>query len=194
MARYAVMASGSGTNFEAIVRALSGSGHEAALLLCDRKAAAVFGRAERLGVPSRYLPYLGRTREEAEAEALKAIRDSGAELIFLAGFMRVLGPLFVGALEGRLVNIHPSLLPAYPGAHAIQRCYEAGDSRFGITIHYVDQGMDTGPRIVQRSLERLPAETLAGFEARVHGLEHLWYPAIARALLDEVELGRRNPS
>jgi phosphoribosylglycinamide formyltransferase-1 len=185
MAGLAVFASGSGSNFEAICLALRDGPHRVARLFYDRKAAYARERAERLGVPATYVPYQGRPRSEAEAEALRALASEGVRLVALAGFMRLLGPDFLSGFPGRVVNIHPSLLPAYPGVDSIRRAFEAGEEDFGITIHFVDEGMDTGPRIIQRSFKRAPGEGLDSIEARVHALEHIWYPRVLAGLLDE---------
>lgn len=187
MSRLAVLASGSGSNFERLVEAVRGSGrHECVLLLYDRKAAGAAGRALRLGVPSRHISYVGRPREAAEAELQEALATAQADLVALAGFMRILGPGFVSAWEGRLVNLHPSLLPAYPGAGAIHRAYAAGDKIVGVSVHFVDKGMDTGPLIAQDSIQRKDDESEADLEARMHALEHRLYPAVVLDLLDEL--------
>jgi len=191
VSRLAVLASGNGSNFEAIVAALEaesaagGPGrHECVLLVHDRKAAYAAERAERLGVPSRYVRYYGRESSEAEAELSAELGEAGVEVVALAGFMRLLSPHFVAAWRGVLLNVHPSLLPEWPGAHAIQRAYEAGERRFGATVHYVDEGMDTGPIIVQEGFSAEPGESLDSVESKIHGIEHRIYP---RAVLDVLD-------
>jgi phosphoribosylglycinamide formyltransferase 1 len=199
VARLAVLASGNGTNFEALARALAerpeaeGPRHECVILIYDRKAAFVAQRASRLGIPARYVTYFKREAVEAEAEIASELDRSGADLIALAGFMRILSPAFVAPRRGRIVNVHPSLLPAWPGAHAIERAYEAGSQEFGVTVHYVDEGMDTGSRIASGRFDRRPGDTLEAIEARVHEIEHDVYPRAVLALLDgiEAEGGRR---
>ena len=101
--------------------------------------------------------------------------------------MRLLSPSFVDSLEGRIINIHPSLLPRHPGTHGIQDCFEAGDTETGITIHYVDHGMDTGPIIRQEKIQRDPGETLEKLERRIHALEHRCYPETILNLLNDRE-------
>lgn len=187
MARFAVLASGSGSNFQAI----AASRHESSLLVCDRKAAPVLERAAKLGVEALYVKYPGRERAEAEAEITAALEARGVELVILAGYMRLFTEGFVERWKGRMLNIHPALLPAWPGTDSIRRSFEAGDERFGITIHEVDRGMDTGPVVLQRSFRKEPGEPLESVEARVHALEHIWYPRIAAGFLDEIEGGRR---
>lgn len=195
-----MLASGNGSNFEAIVEALrgrvaagpaAGPRHDCVLLIYDRKAAFAAERATRLGVPARYLSYYKREASEAEAEIETALEAAGAELVALAGFMRLLSPAFVAARRGRIVNVHPAVLPAWPGAHAIARAYEAGSLEFGVTVHYVDEGMDTGSRIASESFARREGESLDEVEARVHEVEHRIYPAAVLSLLDAIEAERK---
>ncbi|OHD16772.1 MAG: phosphoribosylglycinamide formyltransferase [Spirochaetes bacterium GWD1_61_31] len=187
MGTIAVLASGNGSNFEAIAQACRPggelTGHRLGLLLCDRPEAAVVNRAVRLGVPVKLVAYKGRPRAEAEAKLQSAIDGSGADLVVLAGFMRILGSGFVEHFRGRLVNIHPSLLPLWPGSEAIARAWQAGDSQFGVTVHFVDEGMDTGLIIAQRTIPR--RDSLAATEAALHAVEHELYPEVIRQLLEE---------
>jgi phosphoribosylglycinamide formyltransferase-1 len=178
VARLAVLASGNGSNFEALTLAARGAGHETALLVCDTPGAPVLERAARLGVPSLLAPYAGRRRAEAEEEIRAALDGCGADIVALAGYLRLLGPAFVRHYAGRLVNIHPSLLPAWPGLDAIRRAYEAGEAELGVSVHFVDEGMDTGQLIAQCRVPRL--ESLAATEEAIHRAEHELY---ARALL-----------
>ncbi len=185
MGRLAVLASGNGSNFEALVLALRATGrHSVAVLVCDRRAAFAFERAARLGIPAVYVKYPGRTREEAEAEIEAALTEAKADAVALAGFMRILSPGFAARWEGRLINVHPSLLPRHPGVRAIERSWESGDEALGVTVHYVDGGMDSGPIILQRSFRRAEAASLEAAEERIHGIEHEWYPKAAISLLD----------
>lgn len=193
MARLAVLASGNGGNFQALAEALRGTRHECVLLGHDRRAAFAAERARHLGVPAAYVGYAGRAREEAEAELLERLRASGADIVALAGFLRLLSPAFVGAWTGRLVNIHPSLLPAWPGLDSVRRAYEAGERRFGVTAHFVDEGMDTGPVIDQAEFEAREGESLESVEARIHELEHRLFPRAVLGLLDRIEEGRSRP-
>lgn len=197
MARLAVLASGSGTNFEALALALrerplsEGPRHECAILVYDRKAAFAALRAARLGVPSRYVTYVGREREEAEAEIASVLSEAGADLVALAGFMRVLTPSFAREWKGRVVNIHPALLPKWPGAHAIRDAFEAGERLYGATVHYIDEGVDTGPVIARDSFEAREGESVESIEERIHGIEHRLYPRVVLELLDKIESSRR---
>ncbi len=190
MAKLAVLASGNGSNFEALARALEGSAHRLVLLVHDRKDAYARERAVRLGIPSRHVTWAGRSREEAEAELSSALSEAGTELVALAGFMRLLSPAFVENWAGRLVNVHPSVLPAWPGVDSVRRSFEAGAEEFGVTVHYVDSGMDTGTVIAQLKFRRWPGATLEEVEARVHELEHQLYPSVALELLDRMDASR----
>jgi len=185
VARLAVLASGNGSNFQALAEALrADGGHEAALLVCDRPGAFALERAARLGIPARLIRYAGRPREDAEAEIAAALEDADVDLVALAGFMRLLGPSLVERWEGRMVNVHPALLPAYPGTRSIERAWEAGDAELGVTVHFVDRGMDTGRIIGQARVPR--GETLEATEEAVHRAEHALYPRIVLDLLDGI--------
>lgn len=186
MPKLAVLASGSGTNFEALARALEATEHECVLLISDRADARALDRAARLGVPCRHVSYAGRPRREAEAEIEALLTQAGADLVALAGFLRLLTPDFVRGRAGRLLNIHPALLPAYPGLDALRRAWDAGESAFGVTVHLVDEGMDTGPVLRQGRLERRAGERFEELELRVHALEHALYRETVLRLLDEL--------
>ena len=191
MAGLAVFASGSGSNFEAIARSFEKSSHRISCLIYDRKDAYAFKRAEKYGIRSFYVSYHNREREEAEKEMISILDEQGADIICLAGFMRLLTPLLIDKYRDRIINIHPSLLPKYPGTHGILESFNSKDSELGITIHRVDYGLDTGPIIVQKSFTRKGDETLQEIEAEIHRLEHDNYPAVLLELLDGIE-GRTN--
>lgn len=202
MARLAVLASGNGSNFEALVHAARAAGHEAALLVCDRSSAFVLERAARLLVPSVLVSYARGDRawptraksqpagdraariQAAEAGITAALAASGADLVALAGFMRLLSPAFVSRWQGRMVNVHPSLLPAYPGTEAIRRAWEAGEARLGVTVHYVDEGMDTGAVLAMVEVAR--QASLEATEQAMHEAEHRLYAQVVVGLLDGV--------
>ena len=189
MARLAVFASGNGSNFEALAKGLESSPHRIVGLFTDRKEAFAVERAKRLGIPVRYIAYKGRTKEETEAEVLAELKELGADLIALAGFMRLLSPVLVDAFPKKIVNIHPSLLPKYPGKHGIEESFNSGDKELGITIHYVDYGLDSGPILLQQFFLRSGSESLEEIEAKIHALEHRFYPSVLRTLLDAVDKG-----
>ncbi len=191
MAKIAVLASGSGSNFQAIAEALSSTRHAVAGLICDRKEAYCLTRAESLNIPAVHISYHRRNREEAEEEMLRQIIEWQIDLVVLAGFMRLLTAGFIDSLGCRVINIHPSLLPRHPGTQGIRDCFESEDPETGITIHYVDHGMDTGPIIRQEKLLRNPGETLEKLERRIHALEHRCYPETVLTLLNDL---KRPPS
>ena len=184
MARLAVFASGSGTNFQALAEALSPTTHTLACLISDKKNAYALVRAQKLGIASHVVPYAGRKREEAEEEIIAILRPCAVDYIALAGFMRLLSPRLIDEYPARIVNIHPTLLPKYPGTHGIAESYASGDSELGITVHYVDYGLDSGPVILQKSFIRTGAESIEKIEARIHELEHIWYPRVITELMD----------
>jgi len=184
MAELAVLASGNGSNFQALAEALTGTRHRVACLVSDRPGAYALQRARRLGLPAHLVSYAGRSREEAEEEILRTLGLYRIDLIALAGFMRLLSPRFVDAYPSRIVNIHPSLLPKHPGKEGIAESYASDDRELGITIHYVDYGLDSGPIILQESFVRNGNESIQEIEERIHGLEHRLYPMVVLRLLD----------
>jgi phosphoribosylglycinamide formyltransferase-1 len=180
--RVAVLASGRGSNFEALVRGDTGSGR-ISLLVTDNPEAPALRLAEELGVESVYLfPGKYRTRfgipeEEAWASHL---RDRGIELVCLAGLMRLLkGPL-LEAYPGAIMNIHPALLPSFPGLNSQERALEYGVRFAGCTVHYVDEGTDTGPIILQSVVPVLPGDTPGELSGRILAEEHRIYPEAVR--------------
>ena len=154
MKSIAVFASGTGTNFEAIACACEDGRIPArvALMVCDRPGAQVVERAARHGIPSFvFSPRDYAGKEEFEREIVRRLDEAGVELVCLAGYMRIVGSVLLGAYRGRIINIHPSLLPAFKGAHAVEDAVAYGVKVFGITIHYVDETLDGGPIIAQRA-------------------------------------------
>jgi phosphoribosylglycinamide formyltransferase-1 len=187
MKNIAIFASGSGTNFQAIVDAAKNGSIPArvALLVCDKPGAKVIERAERERIPTFvFSPKDYASKAEFEQAILEQLRKHQIEFIALAGYMRLIGPTLLAAYEGKIVNIHPSLLPAFPGKDAIGQAYRAGVKITGVTIHYVDEGMDTGPIIAQRAVPIDEGESLAQLEARIHEVEHELYPAVLKTLLE----------
>jgi phosphoribosylglycinamide formyltransferase 1 len=187
MKNIAIFASGSGTNFQAIVDAAKNGIVPArvALLVCDKPGAKVIERAERERIPTFvFSPKDYDSKAEFEQAILAELRKREIEFIALAGYMRLIGPTLLDAYEGKIVNIHPSLLPSFPGKDAIGQAYRAGVKVTGVTIHYVDEGMDTGPIIAQRAIAIHEGESLAQLEARIHEVEHELYPAVLKTLLE----------
>ncbi len=188
MARLAVFASGRGSNFVAIALGLRAAGrHRRELRVCDRRDAPALERAAELGVPSVHVTYQGRPRAEAERVMLEHLARRRIQMVALAGFMRLLTPEFLRAFPGPIVNLHPSLLPKYAGTHGIEESYRSADRQLGISIIRVDEGVDTGPVLLQRSFLRDPSESLTQIEERIHALEHEWFPRAVLDMLDRID-------
>ncbi len=180
------MASGSGSNFENIVCEIQADRLEAdpVLLICDKPGAGVLSRAEKLKVPFVLVDRKQFPSKEAfEAEMVRCLDQSGFDFIVLAGYMRILSNEFVLRYWGRIINIHPSMLPAFPGAHGIRDAFEAKVKSTGVTVHFVDTGVDTGPVIIQSEVPVLSGDTLEVLEARVHETEYRLYPEALRRLV-----------
>ncbi|KAA6473967.1 phosphoribosylglycinamide formyltransferase [Bacillus swezeyi] len=187
MKKFAVFASGSGTNFEAILRKMKEENWDAEIVLvvCDKPQAKVLERAEKAGIPSfAFRPKSFENKEAFERIIVEQLHLHGAEWIVLAGYMRLIGNTLLSAFRNKIINIHPSLLPAFPGIDAIGQAYRSGVKAAGITVHYVDEGMDTGPIIAQRALELEKDETLESLEEKIHKLEHELYPEVIKELLE----------
>jgi len=193
MARLAVFASGMGSNFMAIARGIQDARrHAVELLVCDVERAPVLDRARELGVPTFLVTYKGTTREAVEKKLVRHLERRGVDLLALAGFMKLLTPYFINAFKGPIINLHPSLLPKYPGAHAIDESYASGDKELGITVIRIDEGVDTGPALLRKSFFRDGSESREAIEKRIHALEHEWFPRVLIGLLDEID-GRHSP-
>lgn len=189
MRRLAVFASGNGTNFEAIARACRQGvlAAEVVLLVCDRPGARVIGRAEEFGIPTFVFdPKAYGSKEEYERQIVQRLEEAGAELVCLAGYMRILGATMLGACGGRIVNIHPSLLPAFRGKDAIGQAFDYGVKVFGVTVHWVDATLDGGRIIAQRAFE-YDGRDWAELEARVHAVEHELYVETLGRLIARAE-------
>ncbi|MFP4383118.1 MAG: phosphoribosylglycinamide formyltransferase [Spirochaetia bacterium] len=187
MANAVVLASGRGTNFEALVRGLENTNHVISALIHDRKKALAAEKAVRHSIPAFYISYYKRERDEAEKEIEEIINRTGSGLIILAGFMRLLSPEFTRKYSGKIINIHPSLLPRHKGMDGIKKSYESGDDQLGITIHYVNEELDAGTVIAQYSFKKRPGAKLSEIEEEIHRLEHTYYPEVVRDLLDKQE-------
>jgi phosphoribosylglycinamide formyltransferase-1 len=177
----AVVISGRGSNMEAIVRASQahGSRFKVVRVIADRASAGGLARAAALGIPTAVVPVQQFPDRESFDAALGAeLADSGAGLIALAGFMRILSAGFVQRFEGRLLNIHPSLLPSYKGLDTHARALAARDSHHGASVHFVTAELDGGPVIMQGRLRIRAGDTPETVSARVHALEHIIYPHV----------------
>jgi len=188
--KLAILISGRGSNMEALLKAAKDPAFPAkpALVLSNRPDAKGLETAARAGVPTLAIDHklYGKDREAFERELDKALSDADIEIIALAGFMRVLTPWFVTRWEGRMINIHPSLLPKYKGLDTHQRAIDAGDREAGCTVHWVSAGVDEGEIIAQAAIPILPGDTADSLAARLLPEEHRLYPralAIACARL-----------
>jgi len=183
----AVLASGQGTNFEALARASQRLelGGRIALLVTDRPDAPALERAPRYGIETLTLETgRFRTRIEDERPWIEALRQRGIEVLLLAGFMRRLHEPLLEAYADRILNIHPSLLPAFPGLDAIRRALEHGVKVTGCTVHLVDGTLDGGPILAQAAVDVREDDTLEGLASRVHEAEHRLYPWAVRRFLE----------
>jgi len=179
--RIAVFASGNGSNFQAIVDAVKSGKLDATveLLVCDKSAARVVERAQEAGIDT-YLfkPKDYPSREAYEADILAELERRGVELIVLAGYMRIVSQVLVEPFYGRMINIHPALLPAFPGMNGIGDALAHGVKMTGVTVHYVDGGMDTGPIIAQRAVEVADDDTESSLAERIHAAEQVLLPSV----------------
>jgi phosphoribosylglycinamide formyltransferase-1 len=189
MTPIAILLSGRGSNFLALHAAI-GRGEVPArivLVLSNVADAAGLAKARELGLPVVAVPHQGEPggRRAHEEKVIAALRESGAEWVCLAGYMRLLSPDFVAAFRRRILNIHPSLLPAFPGLDAQEQALAHGVKVAGCTVHLVDEGLDSGPIVVQRTVPVLDGDTAASLSARILEAEHQAYPEALRRLLSE---------
>lgn len=181
MLNLAVIGSGKGSNFQSILDAVREGRLDARVVcaLSDRADAFLLERARRAGIPAYAFdgaPFRTKLEGPGEARVLELLAEHGADLVALAGFMRIIKAGLLSAFAGRLVNIHPSLLPAFPGLEAWRQALEGGVRVTGCTVHFVDAGTDTGPIIVQRTVPVLEDDTPATLHARIQEQEHVAYP------------------
>jgi phosphoribosylglycinamide formyltransferase 1 len=175
----AIFASGNGTNFSAIARAVKNGRLKVnlALLVCDNPEAKVIGRAKEFGVKVALVRREDFVSKDGfESRIVKHLKEEKIDLIILAGFMRLLSKSLVVKYKGRIINVHPSLLPCFKGGQAIKDAFNYGVRVTGVTVHFVDELMDHGPIILQKEIRVNDSDTLAGLEARIHKIEHKLYP------------------
>ncbi|MBO8473461.1 MAG: phosphoribosylglycinamide formyltransferase [Bacteroidetes bacterium] len=187
--RIAVFASGSGTNFEAIARACADGALNASveLLVCDNPSAAVIDRARRFGIRTFvFMPKSYPSKAAFEYEIAALLDSLGVEMIALAGYMRIVGDTLMAAYGGRILNIHPALLPAFKGAHAIRDSFEFGVKVFGVTVHYIDETIDGGTIVAQRAFEYYGRD-IEEVERRIHEIEHVLYVEALDSELKKLE-------
>ena len=183
--RFAVMASGRGSNFQALIDAHARDelpDVELVQLIVNKREAQAIARAEAAGIPWTFIDSDAMSRTEFDRRALAVLHDGGIEAVVLAGFMRLLTPEFIGAFRHRILNIHPALLPNFPGAHAHRDVLAAGVNESGCSAHLVDEGVDTGPIILQQPVEVLPGDTEEILAARILPHEHRLLPEAVQLL------------
>ena len=188
MTRLGILLSGRGSNFLALHAAVERGELPAriVLVLSNMAGAPGLDRARELGLPAEAVPHRGEpSRQAHEEKVVAALQAAGVEWVCLAGYMRVLSPAFVAAFPRRVVNIHPSLLPAFPGTDAQEQAVAHGVKVSGCTVHLVDEGLDSGPIVVQRAVPVLDDDTPRTLAARILEQEHLAYPEAMRRLLTE---------
>ena len=188
MKNIAVFASGSGTNFEAIVNAVEkGLIKDARVLLmvCDKKDAFVITRAKNHNVEQFVFNAKDyKSKEEFETIIVNKLNELKIDLVCLAGYMRYIGKVLLDNYEGKMINIHPALLPSFKGAHGIQDAFNYGVKVFGVTVHYVDSGVDSGKIIMQRGFEYY-GNDVDEVEAHIHEIEHVLYVEAINKLFNE---------
>jgi len=179
----AVFASGRGSNFSAIVKAVKKGGIKAnlSLLLSDNPQAPVIGRAKRAGIKVALIKREDfSTKDDFEARIIEHLEENKIDLIVLAGFMRLIGPGLLKKYKGRIINIHPALLPSFKGTQGLKEAFNYGVKLTGVTVHFVDEEIDHGAIILQKAVRIEENDTLETLEAKIHKIEHLLYPEAIR--------------
>jgi phosphoribosylglycinamide formyltransferase 1 len=191
--RVAVLVSGSGTNLQALIDEPAIRPH-LELVLSDRPGVRALERAAAAGIPAVVVDPAGHgDREAYDRAVLDVLRERGIDVLVSAGYMRVLGSAVLDVYEGRWLNVHPALLPSFPGTHSVRDALDYGVRVTGVTVHLVDEGTDTGPIVLQEAVEVDPGDDWDSLESRIHEVEHRLLPRALRALLDGriVAEGRR---
>ena len=182
-----VLGSGSGSNMQSIVDAIEAGelDAEVVIVLADFPDAKILDRARRHGIPCEYLdcsPWKTKLEGPAEDRCIEILKAAGVDVVVLAGFMRIVKPKLLAAFPNRVLNIHPALLPAFPGVHSWTQALEYGCKVAGVTVHFVDAGTDSGPIIVQKAVPVLEDDTPETLHARIQVQEHLAYPEALRII------------
>ncbi|MFV0503086.1 MAG: phosphoribosylglycinamide formyltransferase [Lachnospirales bacterium] len=183
MKKVAIFASGTGTNFENILRQ-DDLNIDTKLFVCDNKKALSINIAKKNNINSFiFSPKDYKNRLEYEREIIRELEKNNIEYIILAGYMRILTCEFIEKYKGKIINIHPSLLPNYKGAHAIEDAYNDNKNIFGVTVHYVDEEVDSGEIILQERLDNTEGKTLKEITVKIHEIEYILYPKALKLVL-----------
>ena len=186
MKSLAVFASGNGTNFEALANAAQAvdSHYQIAVLVCDQMQAPVIQKAAARHIPTLVVNFKDYANKAA-AETYILSQLPPVDALIVAGYMRIIGPTLLNAFPKRIINLHPALLPSFPGRQGIKDAFDYGVKVTGVTVHYVDAGIDTGEIIAQDPVRVSPGMTLAQLEAAIHHQEHQTFPATVKQLIEE---------
>src|SRR5260370_17743523 len=182
-----VLLSGRGSNFDAAAESVAAGripGAEIAVVISNREDAPGIERAKRRGIDARVIPSKGLEREAYDRQVAAALQEKRVALVCLAGYMRLLSPYFVAVFSGRILNIHPSLLPAFPGLEAQRQALEFGAKFSGCTVHFVDENLDAGPIILQAAVPILDKDTVESLSERILNEEHRIYSEAVRIVLE----------
>jgi phosphoribosylglycinamide formyltransferase-1 len=195
--KIAVLGSGSGSNCQSIIDAINDKtlNAEIVCVISDVADAAILDRARRHNIPAEYIsgaPYKTKIEGESEQKYIESIKSHKADIVVLAGFMRIIKKGLLHEFQGQIINIHPSLLPAFPGLYAWKQALEYGTKVAGCTVHFVDEGTDTGPIIVQKTVPVLQDDTPESLHARIQVQEHIAYPEALRQIYDRISFARKN--
>lgn len=185
--RIGILLSGRGSNFEALADSVAAGripGAEIAIVISNREGAEGIAKAQARKIPAKMIPSRGLEREAYDKLVAAELHERGVELVCLAGFMRLLSPFFISEFRGRILNIHPSLLPSFPGLEAQRQALEYGVRFAGCTVHFVDENLDAGPIVLQAVVPVLDSDTEETLSARVLKEEHRIYTEAVRLILD----------
>jgi phosphoribosylglycinamide formyltransferase-1 len=187
MKKLGILLSGRGSNFEAIARNVQAGKipAEIAVVISNKEEAPGLATARNMGLATRYIPSKGKEREAFDREVVAVLREFQVDLVCLAGFMRILSPYFIREFPGRILNIHPALLPCFPGVEAQKQALDYGVKFTGCTVHIVDEGVDTGPIVCQAVVPVLDDDTAETLAARILKEEHRIYSEAVCLLLDD---------
>ncbi len=185
--RIGVLLSGRGSNFEALAESIRAGripGAEIALVVSNREGAPGIEKARGRGIPTRVIPSKGLERETYDRQVAAALQEAKVDLVCLAGYMRLLSPYFIAAFPQRILNIHPSLLPAFPGLEAQRQALEHGAKFTGCTVHFVDENLDAGPIVLQSAVAIRDDDTVESLSERILGEEHRIYTEAVRVIVE----------